>query len=187
MITSIKDKTVNITWKENQLVQTFNVLDVDIMNDWVCLESQNENERGAIFWARFEDMDVIQVSTKDYNPLAAENPLAGMGGIPIGGSPDVPGGDQGSSSFIRTSMEFLLPQASAEFYMASHSQDAFAVIYKLMEMIDNFENESKKRKTLKTSETIEKMKTEAHRILQEYHVNFDEDEEDGNINSKVES
>ena len=157
------------------------------MNDWVCIESQNKDETGAIFWARFEDMDVIQVLTKDYNPLAAENQLAVMGGIPVGGSPDGSGTDPTSPSFIRTSMEFLLPQASAEFYMASHSQDAFAVIYKLMEMIDKFESESKKKKTPKTSETIERMKNEAHRILQEYHVNFDEDEEDGSVSNRVES
>lgn len=180
MITNIKDKNVNVTWKENQTVQTMKVRAIDLMNDWICLQNL-EKENGSVFWARMDDIDVIEVLDADYEP-SSPNDFLGVGGEMPNIFPGVTRQDDSEkdgASFMKVAMEFLLPQAASDYYMANHAQNAFSAIYKIMMMIDAAIAESKRGKKAEASSSLKKIKEGAHLILKEFQIDFD-DEEDNN-------
>ncbi len=194
MITSIKGKEVNVTWKEGQLVQTFRVEAIDLMNDWICLRNLEKEEK-TVFWARLEDIDAVEVLTKNYNPDEPDGFFGANGEMPMGVSPSMMpdvnnpsvSSGQGGSSFMKVSMEYLLPQASADFYMASNSQNAFSAIYKMMTMLDRHVVETDKGKKKEMRGLLNKIRGEANEILKEFHVDFDEDESDEGQDGQKES
>lgn len=175
MITTLKDKEVNITWKESNNVQTVIIKAFDLMNDWICIQSLEGDK--SLFWARFEDIDTIQVLQQNYDPN--ENDSFANGELPPGLMPGMlpPMSGQGSS-FVKMNMEYLLPQASSEFYMATRSPNAFSSIYKIMEMLERYNASAKKSGNKLFSTEIAKMREEAHNILSEYQIDYDEESEE---------
>lgn len=171
MITTLKDKEVNITWKETGTVQTVIIRSIDLMNDWVCLQSLDGDR--LMFWARLEDMDVIQVNQSDYDPNSTEGIFGVNGEMPPNVKSSFAGG---GDSFVKASMEFLLPQSSPEFYMATNAPNAFSAIYKIMEMLENNNDEANKLGEKDAANRLAKIRETAHDILLEFGVDFEEDE-----------
>jgi hypothetical protein len=172
MITSLKDREVNITWKRDQTVQTVVVKSIDLMNDWICL--QNVDEDQAIFWTRMEEIDLFQVNQpKDYDPSAIEGLFNANGNLPANVTPSM---SAEGGSFVKVSMDFLLPQASSDFYMASHAPASFSSIYKIMEMLDARNDQANKDGDVKTSTAISEIIESAHEILEDFNIDFDDDE-----------
>lgn len=173
MITTLKDKEVNITWKENQTVQGVVVKSIDLMNDWICIQSLEGDK--SLFWARFEDIDAIQVLQQDYDPNGSDTTFGVNGEFPQGLMPGLPPPMPGQgSSFVKMNMEYLLPQASSEFYMATHSSNAFSSIYKIMAMLEEHNDKATKAGNKILTAEIAKIREEAHNILSEFQIDFDE-------------
>lgn len=177
MITTLKDKEVNITWKETGSVQTVIIRSIDLMNDWVCL--QNVEGDRLMFWARLEDMDVIQVNQIDYDPNSTEGLFGINGEVPSNVKSSLTGDlTKNGESFIKASMEFLLPQSAPEFYMATNAPNAFSAIYKIMELLEEGNDEANRSEEKDIANKLAVIREKAHNILVEFGVDFDEDEKE---------
>ncbi|MCK9435078.1 MAG: hypothetical protein M0R32_09745 [Candidatus Cloacimonetes bacterium] len=184
MITTLKDRDVNITWKETGTVQSVTIKSIDLMNDWVCLQSMDGDR--LMFWARLEDMDVIQVVEPNYDPNSSDGVFGINGELAPNITTSFPGQANQSfagqgTSFVKVSMEFLLPQASPEFYMATNAPNAFSAIYKIMESLEESNDDANKIGDKETANRLAKIRENAHNILLEFGVDFEEGKEGGKI------
>lgn len=171
MITTLKDKEVNITWKETGSVQSVIIKSIDLMNDWVCLQSMDGDR--LMFWARLEDMDVIQVASPEYDPNSMDGTFGVNGELTPNMNASSP---DRRDSFVKVSMEFLLPQASPEFYMASNAPNAFSAIYKILEMLEFQHDEANRSEEKSVANKLAIIRENTHDILLEFGVDVDEDE-----------
>lgn len=174
MITTIKDKEVNITWKETGAVQTVIVKSIDLMNNLICLQDLETNK--LLFWVGMDDIDVIQINDPNYNPDLPDSVFGPNGEIQPNITPGIIQNPMANgNSFVKVSMEFLLPHASPEFYMASNAPNAFSAIYKIMEMLGSRQSEVEKAGKHSTLKVISEIKQEAEKILEEFRIDFDDE------------
>ena len=167
MLISLVGKEVNIIWKESQVIQPVLIKSVDLPNNWICLESTDEGKT-TCWWTKMDDIDTIQIENQNYDPNESKSTFK-AGDFP----PDTNffEEEEMEGSGVKMTMEFLLPQAAPDFYMASHGINAFMALYQISEKI---KEKRKKSTTKKEKDVLGELEKDVEKLFSEYQIRFEE-------------